>query len=480
MSVTLAPDAAAAATGGELLRRGPTHFTGVGTDTRTLVAGQAFVAVAGDRFDGHAFLAAAAARGAALLVVSRTPGEELLAGLPSSVGLLRVADTRLALGALARAWRRQVRPTVVAITGSVGKTTTKELTRAVLSQTGSTHATSGNLNNDLGLPLTVLAMPEATRFLVLEMGMNAPGEIAYLTGLAEPHLGCITAIAPVHLEGLGTLEAVAAAKAELLAGLGADALALVPGDEPLLEPHLRGLPPERVLRFGAGADDDMRLLHREGQGVRGSVLRLALRGGRPFSVELPLCGAHNARNALAAAGIGALLGVAEEPIALALQNAPELGHRSALRRLGRWQVLDDCYNANPVAVRAALDTVVDLAAGRPVMAVLGAMLELGVESERYHREVGEHAARRRLDLLVTVGPQGAAIAEGARRGGLSPDRVVEVGAPAEAAAVLGARAPADAWILIKASRGARLEGVLEGLRALVAADPRQPGESSEP
>jgi UDP-N-acetylmuramoyl-tripeptide--D-alanyl-D-alanine ligase len=463
MTVALSPEAAAAATGGQLLRRGPAQFRGVSTDSRSVAAGQVFVAIAGDRFDGHDYLAQAARAGAALLVVSR---EIDAAALPPSVGLLRVPDTRLALGALARAWRQQVAPAVVAITGSVGKTTTKELTRAVAAQLGPTHATGGNLNNDIGLPLTVLAMPEGTRTLVLEMGMNAPGEIAYLAGLAEPRIGCITAIAPVHLEGLGSIEAVAAAKAELLAGLPGGALAVVPGDEPLLAPHLRGLSPDRLVRFGSAPGDEARLVSVEPRGALGSRLQLSLRGGQPFAVELPLGGAHNARNACAAAAIGMLLGAAEAQIARALATTPELGHRSALRELGAWHVLDDCYNANPVAVRAALDTLRQLAAGKPALAVLGAMLELGSTSERLHREVGAHAAGCGLELLVTVGAQAAAIAEGARAAGLPAERVVEVGAPADAAALVAARAPAGAWVLIKASRGARLEGVLEGLREL--------------
>jgi UDP-N-acetylmuramoyl-tripeptide--D-alanyl-D-alanine ligase len=466
-------EAAAAATSGTLVGPGAPRFEGVSTDSRQVRPGQAFVAVTGERFDGHAFLRQAAQAGAVLLVVSRelAPGE-----VPAGVGVLRVADTRRALGDLARAWRREVSPRVVAITGSVGKTTTKELTRAVLEREGATHATSGNLNNDIGLPLTLLAMPRDVRYLVVEMGMNAPGEIAYLTGVAEPEVGVITRVAPVHLEGLGSVEAVAAAKGELLLGLPANGWAVVPGDEPLLAPHLQRIPPERRVRFGTQAADEVRLLEVRGLGSEGSEVLLAL-GRETVSFRLLLPGAHNARNAAAAAAAGMVLGLSPPAIASALGMRPALSHRSVVREIGRWHVFDDCYNANPVAVCAALDTVADMARGGPMVAVLGSMLELGSEAERYHREVGAHAAQVGVDLLVTVGGLAGEIAFGARQAGLSPARVFQVEAVTEAARLVAERADPGAWILVKASRGARLEELIDRLQ--LSAGPRGPAKPDQ-
>lgn len=468
-------EVAAAAVGGALVARGAGGFEGVSTDSRTLAAGQAFVALAGERFDGHDHLAQAIAAGAAALIVSRPPP-----ATPPGVAVIQVADTRLALGALARAWRRQVDPVTIAITGSIGKTTTKELTRAVAARAGATHATVGNLNNDIGLPLTLLAMPAGTRYLVAEMGMNAPGEIAYLATIAEPGLGLITAIAPVHLEGLGSLEAVAAAKAELLEALPADATAITPSDAPLLEPHLARLrvPVERRLRFGAEASAQVRLLEVRGRGEAGSELRVSL-GGEVLEAHLPLVGAHNARNAAAAAAVGWVLGVPAPEIAAALAEPPPLHHRSVLRTLGPWRVLDDCYNASPVAARAALDTLAELAGAQPTVAVLGSMLELGHESPRYHRELGAHAAARGIGLVIAVGSGELpdAIQAGALAAGLTPARALRAESPAQGARLAAEHARGGGWILVKASRGARLEGVLGELERLAAV--RQPDAMSE-
>lgn len=461
MSVTMTIETAAAATGGELLRAGAaggTRFSGVSIDSRRVEPGQAFVAIAGDRFDGHDFVAEAVSRGAALVVVDRSSKKTL----PPRAAVLRVDRTREALGQLARAWRLEVAPRSVAITGSVGKTTTKELTRVVLARLGQTHWNRGNLNNDIGLPLTLLAMPESTRFLVAEMGMNAPGEIAYLTGLVEPEIGVVTCVAPVHLEGLGSLEAVADAKGELIRGLPGDGWAVVPGREPLLAPSLAGIPEARRVRFGEQAGDEVRILGTRGRGAEGTRVRLSLRG-EEIAFDLALVGAHNAKNAAAAAAVGMILGLAPADIADALASLPPEGltHRSSVRPLGQWRVLDDCYNANPLATRAALDTLVELASGGGAVAVLGDMLELGQDAERLHAEVGRHAAALGLDLLITVGELGAAIARGALAAGMPPERVRPVVDAGEAVREVRGGAAPGSWVLVKASRGARLEQVID-------------------
>jgi UDP-N-acetylmuramoyl-tripeptide--D-alanyl-D-alanine ligase len=462
VTVELTIEAALEATAGELLHESnSSEFHGLVIDSREVKPRQAFVAVAGDRFDGHDFWRKAADAGAGLLVVQR----DLEGEVPAGVAVIRVEDTRQALGHLARAWRREVAPeAVVAVTGSVGKTTTKELTRALLERLGETHCNPGNFNNDIGLPLTLLSMPRTTRYLVTEMGMNAPGEIAYLASLAEPDVGVVTCVAPVHLEGLGSIEAIADAKGELLRGMPDGAWAVVPGDEPLLEPSLAAIPETRRLRFGDGELDDVRVLSADVHRDRTRV-RLALRG-EEAAFDLPLVGRHNAWNAAAAAGAALVLGLEPRRIAQVLALPPgALAHRSAIARVGTWHVLDDCYNANPVATKVALDTVTRLAAdeGAPALAVLGDMLELGTESERYHREVGRHAAAAGLSLLVAVGQLGAAIADGARDAGMPPERVMAVAEPGEAARAVAREAPPGAWVLVKASRGARLEAVISAL-----------------
>ncbi len=464
MTVRMTTQQAATATGGTLLGNGKEAFVGLAIDSRKVQLGNAFVAIVGERFDGHRFCQQAAADGAALLVVNAPPDPT-----PPNASVLVCEDTRLALGALARAWRLEVDPRVIAITGSVGKTTTKELVRNIMTSAGETHCTPGNFNNDIGLPLTMLSMDPSARYLVTEMGMNAPGEIAALAALARPDVGVITCVAPVHLEGLGSIEAIAAAKAELLEAVQARGVAVVPDDEPLLDPWTARISADRCLRFGRGDGSDVTLRRRQSRGLDGSRILLGMGGGE-HQIDLPLVGGHNAINAAAAAGAALAVGVDQETIARALARPPALEHRSVVRHVGRWTVLDDCYNASPVSMKAGLDTLVDLAAGGAAEAVLGDMLELGRHTPRLHREVGEHAAGLSLDLLVAVGELGEQIARGARDAGMAPDRVAAVPTPDAAAALLLQRTASGAHVLVKASRGARLEGVIESLSQAVGAD----------
>ena len=452
-------EAAATATKGTLVQRGAASFCGVTIDSRQVQSRQAFVAIAGDRFDGHDYWRQAVQAGAVVLVVARPVDGPV----PAGISVIHVAETRKALADLGRAWRWEVAPAVVAITGSVGKTTTKELCRNVLAQAGPTHSTPGNFNNDIGLPLTLLSMDASTRYLVVEMGMNAPGEIASLTQLTEPCVGVITCVAPVHLEGLGSLEAIAQAKGELLMGLGPESWAVVPGDEPLLEPYLTHIALQRQIRFGTQKTDDVCLVDVQNRGVEGSNVRLSLRG-QEVVIHQPLPGEHNARNTAAAAAVGMVLGVSLSDIVIALSTAPSMAHRSAIRRLGCWWIFDDCYNANPLAMKAALDTLAQCAKGEETIAALGGMLELGPQAERFHFEVGAHAAQKGLSYLITVGPLAIPIAEGARAAGMDPNRIVHVNQPEEAAQAIKDRAAPKTWILVKASRGMRLERIIDVLQ----------------
>jgi len=429
-------------------------FEGLKIDNRTISPGNAFLALRGERFDGHDFAAGAAENGANVLFVEEQLSEVCCAQIV-------VEDTVAALGALAQAWRREVAPRTVAITGSVGKTTTKELLGQILERTGSTHVTPGNYNNHIGLPLTLLGMPRNTRFLIAEMGMNAPGEIAELALIAEPEVGVITAIAPVHLEGLGTLEAVAAAKAELFEALKGDHHAIFPADEPLLAPHLAPLKARRVT-FGEGVPADIRLLDTQSQGMEGSTLCLAL-GEEQLEVNLPLVGRHNARNAACAAATAFALGLTSAEIIAGLEAPPRLVHRSSLRQVGPFQVYDDSYNASPTAVRAALDTLLELAAGGPCWAVLGEMRELGNTSVAHHHDLGVYAAHLGLSGLITTGGEASIIARGAREAGMAPSRVHAEGDPEAAGRRLVGCAESKSWVLFKGSRGARVERALESV-----------------
>ena len=457
MTVSFTFDQAATVTGGVLRGETSGQFVGVSIDSRQVQQGQAFVAIAGERFDGHRYCAQAAQVGAELLVVQSVqdcPAPQLI-----------VDDTRRALGQLAYAWRLEVDPQVVGITGSVGKTTTKELTRNILELVARTHCTPGNFNNDIGLPLTLLSMDPRSRYLVAEMGMNAAGEIEALARLARPDVGLITCVAPVHLEGLGSIEAVAAAKAELLEQLG-QGQAVVPDDQPLLDPWTERIPGGRCWRFGSQQGSRVRILEQRSRGLDGSRVRLWL-DGQTVEFLLPLVGSFNVSNAAAAAAAALALEIDAETIARALARKPKLEHRSVVRSMGSWTVLDDCYNASPVSMKAALQTLSELAAGGQAVAVLGDMLELGPGGPQLHREVGAYAAGLGLELLVTVGQLGQQIARGAVDAGLEPQRVVAVEQTGAAVDAVLSQLEPGAHLLVKASRGARLEGVIDGLSQAV-------------
>jgi UDP-N-acetylmuramoyl-tripeptide--D-alanyl-D-alanine ligase len=312
-------------------------------------------------------------------------------------------------------------------------------------------------------------MPKTTQYLVAEMGMSGAGEIAYLTNLTEPDVGLITVLAPVHLEQMGSLEAIAAAKGELLQGLKADGIAVIPSQEPRLLPFIQHLPKSQCLFFGTRSHDDVRLLSVKSRGIDGSLVELSVQG-ELIEFYLPLVGEHNARNAAAAAAAALALNIPPSRIKEGLSQPPQLSHRSSVRKLGPFHILDDCYNASPLAVKAALKAVVELAdhngCSAPAVAVLGSMLELGVQAEFYHQEVGAYAATLPLSRLITVGPLAAHIARGAIQAEMKPDRVHVVDTISEAAVIISAQVPTDAWILVKASRGARLEELFEKLSAL--------------
>ena len=460
------PDELAAATGGRWTGSAPAALDGVSTDTRTLAAGGLFVALRGERFDGHDHLAEAAARGAVAAIVSEAWLAARPAGAAPPLPALSVQDPLAALGAVARHHRRRFHLPMVAVTGSNGKTTTREMIAAILATRGPVLKTEGNLNNEVGVPLTLLRLDASHLSAVIEMGMNHPGEIARLAAIAEPQVGLVTLAAPAHLEGLGTVEAVADAKAELYQGLPQGGIVVASADDArMLKRALAS--GRRMLTFasGRGRRGDVVVLEIRAQSVEGLRFVLGI-GNREVEVHIPgLVGAHNARNAAAAACAAIALGCTDREIVRGLAAVRPVGRRLRLERLPSGvQLVDDCYNANPASMTAALEVLRDLAAagGAGAVAVLGDMLELGAFEGEAHRALGEEAARAGVATLAAFGPRARATAEAARAAGLA-DTFHTEDPDALAAFVRGRLQPSDV-LLVKGSRGMKLERLVEALR----------------
>jgi UDP-N-acetylmuramoyl-tripeptide--D-alanyl-D-alanine ligase len=424
-------------------------------DTRRLRKGQVYWALRGENFDGHAFVEQAFKTGGGAAVVERDWFETN--GRPERV-YVPVGDTREALTALARSYATRFRIPKVAVTGSNGKTTTKEMIAAVLRRAGRVLATEGNLNNQVGLPLTLFGLRAQHRYAVLELGMSRPGEIRELSGTARPTMAVVTNIGDAHLENFGTRAAIRDEKLSVIAGFpGGKGVLFLNVDDPLL---LGFRPPAgvRLATFG---------VHRGN--VRAADLALDAEGRASFRVgrtefRLPLPGAHNVYNALAAVAVGMHLRVPKADIAAALATFNVPGNRMLVRRFHGVTVLDDCYNANPSSVRAALDTLAARETRGRRVAVLGDMLELGAEGERLHAEAGRYVAEAGVDALYTFGPLSRHLHQAARAKGLSRASARHYADLDELSRDLAATlAPGDT-VLVKGSRGMRLERVQENLR----------------
>jgi UDP-N-acetylmuramoyl-tripeptide--D-alanyl-D-alanine ligase len=432
--------------------------TGVSIDSRKVREGELFVAIAGPRFDGHDFVAEAARRGAGAALVHRDP--EPAAALP----LVRVADTTRALADLARYARGKFQSPVVAITGSAGKTTTKEMTAALLATKGPVLKTEGNLNNQYGLPLNLLRLAPEHAAAVLELGMSARGELRMLSGIAQPDVAVITMVAPVHLEFFASVDEIADAKAEILEGLRPGGIAVLNGEDPRVrkigERHRAA--GHEVVWFGRD-----RAYEVSAENWRGTVhgMRFDMRvAGRSLDVALPLPGPHFLMNFLAAAAVAFRLGVAPETIAATAVTIQAASHRGQVVTLAEGvTLLDDSYNSNPAAVEAAVLALDMSAKGRRV-AFLGDMLELGPSGEDLHRRTGENVGRK-LDAMVGVGALAKAFLEGARQAGMRPEALHHFpDSKAAASAAAQIVRPGDA-VLVKGSRGVRMEAVVDALRA---------------
>ncbi|MEZ5616130.1 MAG: UDP-N-acetylmuramoyl-tripeptide--D-alanyl-D-alanine ligase [Rhodocyclaceae bacterium] len=448
---------AALATGGTVLRGNP-RIEGVSTDTRSIASGELFVALRGERFDGHEFIDVAAGRGAAAAMVEQAWADDHALGLPA----LAVADTRLALGALGAWWRARFALTLVGITGSNGKTTVKEMLAAILRAQAAADgddpalavlATAGNLNNDIGLPLMLLRLRAGHRAAVIEMGMNHPGEIAYLTRLAQPTVALVNNAQRAHLAGLGGVAGVARAKGEIFDGLGPDGIAVINADDPFSGLWREQNAGRRTLTFGLDQPADVR--GRAEPGALGSVLSIEAPQGA-VEVALAVPGVHNARNALAAAAAALATGATLDAVARGLTSFTGVKGRLQVRAaIAGATLIDDSYNANPDSVRAAID-VLAATPGRKIL-VLGDMGEIGGQAGQFHDEIGGYAKSQGLDQLFALGEHSELAARNFGAGGRHFDAVE---------ALLKALLPqldGDTVVLVKGSRFMRMERVADAV-----------------
>ncbi len=434
------------------------EIKGVSIDSRTIKAGELFVAIKGDRFDGHDFVPEAIKRGAWGAIVERSVLESKYASLGGLKNIIAVEDTLLSLQEMSAAHRKKFSIPLVGITGSNGKTTTKEMLACILRQKGPVLKNEGNLNNHIGVPLTLMGLNTGHKTAVVEMGMSGPSEIKMLTRLVMPTVGVITNIGPAHLEFLGSMDMVLQAKGELLENMEPNSIAVLNADDRYFE-ALKAKFNGSLITFGIDKAADVTAGDiRQGKNLTDFNIRS---GDAAVRVRLQALGRHNVYNALAAAAAALAVGMPLESVKYGLEDFSPIAMRSELKEIKGRLVLEDCYNANPRSMEAALETLASLRQGRKIVAVLGDMLELGKASPDAHREIGRTAARLGVDLLITVGTLSKFIGDGARYAGMSSDRTVEAGSNAEAAALLRERSQNGDAILIKGSRAMKMEEILE-------------------
>lgn len=428
-------------------------FARVTIDSRQVQADDLFVALPGERRNGHDFISHAVANGATGVVAERPPS-----GLPPNVTIFQVRNSLAALQALAAYWRAKHKPRVIGITGSLGKTTCKELTAAVLASGFSVLKSEANLNTEIGLPLTLLQLRPDHQRAVLEMGMYGPGEIRLLCQIARPQMGVVTNVGPIHLERLGSLEAIAAAKAELVESLPPDGTAFLNGDDFLVAAMAKRTA-ARVIFFGTSQECHVRGTVLASTGLQGVTFRLTC-GDETVEVATALPGRHNLHNALAAAAVGLADGLSLQQVATALEKVEVPLRLRALAGPNGSTIIDDSYNASPASMLAALDLLAELPSRH--LALLGDMLELGSFEEEGHRLVGQRAAAV-LDALYVIGERGRLIGQAAQEAG-QPE-VHFLRSKEEATAILRKALGRGDHLLVKASRALALETVVEELTA---------------
>jgi UDP-N-acetylmuramoyl-tripeptide--D-alanyl-D-alanine ligase len=452
-----------AAVGGTVTGSTYGSVLGVSTDSRSVEFGELFVPLRGERFDGHQFIDGVLERG--VKVVLSEPGRYDLESLPPGTSCITVADTLRALGDLAAFHRSRFSLPVVGITGSNGKTTTKEMLATILACRGEGLKTAGNLNNLIGLPRMVFQLSGTHKWAVLEMGMSEPGEIDRLAEIARPDVGVITNVAPAHLLSMGSVAAVSRAKGELFLRLCQGSTAVLNADDPLVAE----LPtPPGVSRISFGLDEaDVRAEKIESLGRTGQSFVLTLPSGM-VPVKMKVFGRHNIQNALAAATAAYLLGLGPDEIRKGLESFSPVEKRFSPEEINGILLIDDSYNANPASMRAALTTVAGLKGEGRGIAVLGDMLELGEASPKEHEEIGRIAARC-VERLYLLGEMAKSVVRGAVAGGVPAESIVLAQSHAEILDdIAGTMRPGDC-VLVKGSRGMRMETVAEGIRKMFSA-----------
>jgi UDP-N-acetylmuramoyl-tripeptide--D-alanyl-D-alanine ligase len=425
--------------------------TGYSIDSRTIAPGQLFFAVKGDRFDGHDFVRQALEKGAVAAVVRK----DQLPRFPDKTGLLAVDDTLLALQHLATAVRKLWGKPLIGITGSAGKTTTKEAIAHVLSSRFRVLKSEGNFNNHFGLPLMILKLEPEHDLAVIEMGMSHAGEIRALAKIAQPDIGVVTNVAAVHLEFFDSIAGIARAKYELVESLPPNGTAILNADDEYVSQFGRDFP-GKVVMYGTAPTANVRAENIQSKGTEGSECDVVVENLRQRAV-FPLVGAHNVLNALAAIAVGLERGMPLAEAAAALATLAPAEKRGQVLQLGNITVINDCYNSNPKALQAMVDALSAMPAQRRVV-VAGEMLELGPAGEEMHRQSGKHIAAKKIDLLLGVRGLAQSMVEAARQAGASAEFLPS----SEEAGEWLARAARDGdVILLKASRGVKLEKALE-------------------
>lgn len=462
--MTLSVEEILRATGGTLLQGDPNiYFKGISTDSRTVREGELFFALKGVHFDGHRFAQEALEKKATGVVIEEErKGDVRWNGYRSKVVIL-VKDTLRALGDLARWRRRRFGTPLVALTGSNGKTTTKEMIAACLETLFPVLKTKGNFNNLIGLPLTLLRLSERERVVVVEMGMNTLGEIRRLTEIAEPDVGLITNIERVHLEGLGSIERVKEEKGALFRLMKKDGAILVNQDDPRVVDLARDFSGQKIT-YGILNPADVR-----GGEIRleraGRTSFLLSFGGEQTRIDLPLLGRHFVYNALAAVATATLFGVEIKVAKEALEGFQPFPMRMEICPLSDGKVvLNDAYNANPKSMELALATLAEVKGEGRGIAVLGDMFELGAYSEEAHRELGRTVASFSIDRLVAIGKEARRVVDSAIRHGLEPDRVWVAESHGQAVSILREILRKGDWVLVKGSRGMEMEKIVTGLK----------------
>ena len=446
--------------GGEVNRNLP--FRSVCTDSREAAEGTLFVALGGERVDGHDYIGAAVSSGNACVLCERIPET-----MDHKYVAVVVEDSLRAIGELAKAYDRRLNHKKVAITGSVGKTTTKEFVAAVLGEAFRVHKTEGNYNSTLGMPLSLLSMQNDTEVSVLEMGMSDFGEIEYMSRIAEPDIAIVTTIGSSHMEHLGSREGICRAKMEIMAGLKEGGALLLNGDEPMLRSYPTG---DKIPVFvGIDTECDFRAVNiREEIGK--TVFDVEYFGKTVRNVTIPTMGRHNVYAALYAFAVGVRMNLDITLILRGLCNFKPVGMRQNIYNIGDVTVIEDCYNASPESMRAALGVLHDLASGKGtgrMAALLGNMYELGNTAEALHEGVGREFARVGGELLFTFGQSAESIARGATLGGTLTEQIyrnADIGNPALSGEMLLHALRAGDTLLVKASRGARAERVIAYLK----------------